>query len=374
MTQRAIPAVFMRGGTSKGLFFHERDLPRDAKGRDALFLAAIGSPDPYGRQLDGMGGGISSLSKIVIVAPSERDDADVAYTFGQVAVGAPTVDYGSNCGNLTAAVGHFAVDEGLALIRGKDEALLRLHNRNTGKIIESRFALHRGHAAVSGDFELDGVAGAGAPIVLTFHDPGGAVTGHLLPSGRSRDTLDVPEFGQIEVSLVDATTACVFVAADALGLGGGEMPEMLEADAGLMRRLEALRHAAAEAMGLTPVAPSVPKLALIAPPMDARSLRGRAIASTEVDLTARAISMERPHRALPLTVAMCLAVAAKLPGTIAESAARSARSATLRLGHPSGVLSLDAHVGAAGAERVVVRRTARRLMAGHVYVPDRGRG
>ena len=212
----------MRGGTSKGLFFHRRDLPAERSEWDALFLAALGSPDPHGRQLDGMGGGISSLSKVVVVSPSERPGVDLDYLFGQVAVERARVDYRSNCGNLSAAVGPFAVDEGL--VQAADgEAALTLHNCNLGQTIEARFAVAKGRAEVEGDTVLDGVAGRGAPIHLSFLEPGGAVTGRLLPTGRVRDVLDVPGAGPIEATLIDASTALVIVRADALG------PERLRA-------------------------------------------------------------------------------------------------------------------------------------------------
>ena len=191
MSQIALPAVFMRGGTSKGLFFHHRDLPAERAEWDALFLAALGSPDPHGRQLDGMGGGISSLSKVVVVSPSARPGVDIDYLFGQVAVDRALVDYGSNCGNLSAAVGPFAVDEGL--VQAADgEAALTLHNCNLDQTIETRFAVANGRAVVEGRAVLDGVSGQGAPIRLSFLEPGGSVTGRLLPTGHAHDVLDVP--------------------------------------------------------------------------------------------------------------------------------------------------------------------------------------
>ena len=337
MSQSALPAVFMRGGTSKGLFFHRRDLPAAEAEWDALFLAALGSPDPHGRQLDGMGGGISSLSKVVVVSPSARPGVDVDYLFGQVAVDRALVDYRSNCGNLTAAVGHFAVDEGL--VRPADgEAVLTLHNCNLDQRIEARFPVADGRAAVEGETVLDGVAGRGAPIRLSFLEPGGAVTGRLLPTGRARDVLDVPDSGPIEASLVDASTALVVVRAGDLGLQGVEAPDAIEADAALGERLEAIRRAAAAAMGIAPESESVPKVGFVAPPADAGTLSGARLAADEVDLTARAISMGRPHRALPLTAALALAAAARIqapsppkpPGPPAATTAPRFASATPR--------------------------------------------
>lgn len=372
--QRRIPAVFMRGGTSKGLFFHARDLPDDRAARDMIFCAALGSPDPNGRQLDGMGGGISSLSKVVVAQPSARADADIDYSFGQVAVDRPLVDYRSNCGNLTSAVGPFAVDEGL--VQAADgEAMLTLYNTNTDKLVEARFRVAGGVAVPSGDFELQGVAGRGAPIALGFRDPGGAVTGKLLPTGRSADVLEVPGVGPVAASLVDATAAAVFVAAQAIGLAGTELPDQIEADTGLLQRLEAIRVAAARAMGLPETAESVPKIGVVAPPAAARTLAGKALAADAMDLNARMISMGRPHRALPLTGAMCLAVAARLGGTTAAGALAGPAPADrrLRIAHPSGVLELNAALSeddGPRAERVEVVRTARRLMEGRVLVPE----
>ena len=211
MKQLKIPAVFMRGGTSNAVVFHAKDLPRDRAQWDEIFLAAIGSPDPYGRQLDGMGGGVSSLSKVCVVGPSSRPDADIDYTFAQVQVKEAKVDYGANCGNMSSAMGPFAVDEGLVKVSGQD-ALVRVHNTNTKKIIWSRFPLDDGLAAVDGDLAIPGVAGTGAPVKLEFREPGGATTGKLLPTGNVADTLDVPGFGKFRVSMVDAANACVFAA------------------------------------------------------------------------------------------------------------------------------------------------------------------
>ena len=373
MSQIALPAVFMRGGTSKGLFFHRRDLPAARSEWDALFLAALGSPDPHGRQLDGMGGGISSLSKVVVVSPSERPGVDLDYLFGQVAVERARVDYRSNCGNLTAAVGPFAVDEGL--VQASDGmAALTLHNCNLGQTIETRFAVAKGRAVVEGDTVLDGVAGRGAPIGLSFLEPGGAVTGRLLPSGRTRDVLEVPGAGPVEATLIDASTALVIVHAENVGATGIESPEKIEADPALAARLEAIRRAGAAAMGLDPETESVPKVAFVAPPADAPTLSGAHLAADSVDLTARAVSMGRPHRALPLTAALAFAAAARIPGTLAAEAARPGISNTVRLGHPSGVAEIAVDLAAADPPhiaRLTVTRTARRLMEGRVLVPAR---
>ena len=373
MSQIALPAVFMRGGTSKGLFFHRRDLPAERSEWDALFLAALGSPDPHGRQLDGMGGGISSLSKVVVVSPSTRPGVDIDYLFGQVAVDRALVDYRSNCGNLTAAVGPFAVDEGL--VQAADgEAALTLHNCNLEQMIEARFEVAGGRAVVAGETVLDGVAGQGAPIRLSFVEPGGTVTGRLLPTGHARDVLDVPGAGPIEATLIDASTALVIVRAYALGVTGAESPDAIEADPALTARLEAIRRAGAVAMGIAPETEGVPKVGFVAPPADAMTLSGVQLIADSVDLSARVISMGRPHRALPLTAAMALAAAARIPGSVAAEAACPGTDSggPVRLGHPSGVAEVAVDATASDPLQVAcatVTRTARRLMEGRVLVP-----
>ncbi len=364
----------MRGGTSRALFFHEADLPKDRRERDRVLLAALGSPDPYGRQLDGLGGGISSLSKAVIIGPPSHPKADVDYTFAQVDVREPLVDYKGNCGNCTGAVGPFAIDERL-VPAVEPITTVRLYNTNTKKLVVARVPVVRGEAAVEGDFELQGVPGSGARIALDFLDPGGAATGKLLPTGRPRDTLDVPGFGAIEASLVDATNPMVFVRAKDLGLLGTELPEPVDRDAALAKRLEAIRVAGATLMGI-PGSPAIPKVAFVAPSASYRALDGREIAARDVDLIARVISMGKCHRAFALTAAMCLAVAARIEGTtVSESLSSSPHHADLHLGHPSGVLPVAALVerdmsGAPVAGQVTVYRTARRLMEGFVRVPE----
>ncbi len=356
----------MRGGTSRALFFHEKDLPPPGLGRDGLLLAALGSPDPYGRQLDGLGGGISSLSKACLIGPPSRPDADVDYTFGQVHVQKPLVDYTGNCGNCSAAVGPFALDEGL-VPSTEGETLVRIHNTNTRKLVQAHVPVTGGEAQVRGDFELPGVPGRGARITLDFLDPGGARTGRLLPTGRPRDlVLGVP------ASLVDATNPMVFVYARDVGLAGTESPAHLDADPSLAARLEAIRGAAARMMGISGSA-ATPKVAVVAAPAAFTALDGTHYGPDRADLVARVISMGHCHRAFALTAAMCLAVAARIDGTVVRDCATASDSADIRLGHPSGLLPIAAAVvlrgGEPWAERVTVYRTARRLMEGFVRVP-----
>lgn len=379
MRQLKLRAVFMRGGTSKAIMFRAADLPADRSAWTPLFLGVLGSPDPYGRQLDGMGGGISSLSKICVVGPPTRPDADVDYTFAQVSLTQALVDYSGNCGNMSAAVGPFAVDEGMVAAHGA-EAIVKIHNTNTGKIIVSRFALEEGSAAVDGDFVVPGVAGTGAPVRLDFIDPGGAGTGKLLPTGNSIDQLEVPGVGRIEASMIDAANPGVFVEAQSVGLSGVEMPAELEANPDVLRRLDAIRVAASLRMGIAAnveqasAKPSVPKVAIVAGPRDAHTLSGQLLAALEGDVTVRMISIGQPHRAVPLTGAMCLAVSAKLPGSVVNRVARTAESADapVRIAQPSGVTVVDALVsyrnGEWYAEQATVYRTARRLMEGWVYI------
>jgi 2-methylaconitate cis-trans-isomerase PrpF len=377
--QVKLRAVFMRGGTSKAVMFRQEDLPRDRVRWDPIFLAVIGSPDPNGRQLDGMGGGISSLSKICVIGPPTRTDADVDYTFAQVSVRDASVDYSGNCGNMSAAVGPFAVDQGMVEVNGA-EAIVRIHNTNTRKIIVARFAMDDGCAAVDGNFALPGVAGTGAPVRLDFLDPGGAGTGRLLPTGNTIDELDVPGAGRIEVSMVDAANPCVFIAAGALGLTGVEMPDQLDANRELLLHLEAIRCAASLKMGIAKTheeaarKPSIPKVAMVTAPRKSRTLSGETVGVDGADVTVRMISIGQPHRAVPLTGAMCLAVAARLPGTLVHRVVRQSKSPDepVRIAQPSGVTIVGATVQRVDADWLVhnatVYRTARRLMEGMVYV------
>jgi hypothetical protein len=368
----------MRGGTSRAIMFHAHDLPARSEW-DPIFLAAMGSPDPNGRQLDGMGGGISSLSKVCILAPSKRVDADIDYTFAQVQIREPRVDYRSNCGNMSSAVGPFAVDEGIVRPNGHT-AVVRIFNTNTRKIIRSTFPLEDGRAATDGDLTIPGVAGTGAPVRLDFLAPGGATTGKLLPTGNATDRLDLPGAGPIDVSMVDAANACVFVRARDLGLAGRELPEALERDPALLEKLQAIRRLASVAMGIAAddaqarTIAAVPIVGFVAPPMDATTLAGATITVAQVDLTVRFLSNGQPHRALPLTASLCTAVAARIAGTLAAEALGPGAGDQIRIGMPSGILAVGADVEQQADGRWVARsgafyRTARRLFDGRIYVP-----
>ncbi|MDG3040950.1 2-methylaconitate cis-trans isomerase PrpF family protein [Roseicyclus marinus] len=379
--QIRIPAVFMRGGTSKAIIFHGRDLPSDIEEHHRIFLSALGSPDPGKRQLDGMGGGLSSLSKICVIDPPSRPDADVDYTFVQIPVTDGPPDYSSNCGNMSSAIGPFAVEEGL-VCPADGAAVVRIHNTNTGKIIESRFEVRGGLPVVTGDFVNPGVAGTGARIRLDFVDPAGAATGRLLPTGKTTDSLDVPGLpAPVEVSLIDATNPVVFLRAEALGLTGYETPDQIETASGIMEALEAIRCAGSIAMGLTNTMEAAharagsPKIGMVAAPRDYRSTAGETLRATDFDLAIRMISMGQAHRAVTLTGSMCTAVAASLTGSCVAALARPPQDGILRLGHASGVMPAMADVRHTGdgwqVAHATVFRTARRLMEGSVTVPPR---
>lgn len=369
----SLPAIFMRGGTSRGLVVHARDLPADVEVCDALLLRALGSPDAFGRQLDGMGSGSSSTSKVCVVAPPTHPEADLDYTFLQVRIEVARVERRGNCGNMVAAVAAFAVDEGLVAVQG-DTATVRIHNTNTGRIIHASVPLEAGVRAAHGDCVIPGVSGSGAPIALDFLVPGGAITGALLPTGQHSDTL----LDGSELSCVDAGNACVFVLAEAVGMRGDEHPDAIAADAALMERLLAVRAEGAVLMGIArnreqaQAERMIPYLVVIAPPIAAVALDGRALTPDSMDASVRVIASGQPHRAIPLTVALCTAVAAALPGTVVSRAVgKVSAGSALRLGMPSGVIDLHADVrrrdnGDWHAASGGFVRTARWLMRGEV--------
>ena len=375
---KGIRAAFVRGGTSKGLIFRIEDLPPNRSDWDQIFLQAMGSPDPHGRQLDGMGGGISSLSKVCVVGPSTHPEADVDYLFAQVQVQHAAVDYGANCGNMSSAIGPFAVDEGIVEVADGDVEV-RIHNVNTGKIIRSVFEVRDGRSLENGDCTISGVTGTGAPIRLDFLDPGGAATGRLLPTGQVLDQVKVAE-ETLPASFVDAANPCAFFRAEDFGLSGVELPEQLEAAGGLLTRLEDARCRASTAMGIAPsyedarMNRTVPFLALVAPPQSYLTLSGEQVRGEEIDLLVRFISSGRPHRAIPVTGGLCTAIASSLTGsTVAEAASKAGSESFVRLGTPSGIFTAQAAVaqdsGQYFAQYASIVRTTRRLFDGAVYIP-----
>jgi len=371
----SIPATFMRGGTSKALMFRRADLPGDSSEWAQLFLAALGSPDPHGRQLNGMGGGLSSLSKVCVVGPASVEDADVDFTFAQVQIKRAAVDYSGNCGNMSAAVGPFALYSG-QLRRPDGQTRVRIHNTNTGKLIEAGFAVADGLPVERGDLVIPGVAAGGAPLRLDFVDPGGAATGRLLPTGRCVDELSTPD-GTVRASLVDAGNPCVFVRAADLGLTGLESPAVLDDDQRLLERLATIRAHGSVAMGLAPSVEAArdrsltPFVAVVGAPGDYPTTSGELVRGADYTLSTRFVSNGQPHRAIPGTGALCLAVAAHLPGTVVSDLRHDRRRDVL-VGTPAGLLPVDAdvHETEAGwqAHSVTSYRTFRRLFRGDVFV------
>ncbi len=379
--QRRVPAVVMRGGTSRAVFFRKHHLPEDPVLRDRVILTIFGGGDPYGRQIDGLGGAVSTTSKAAIISPASVPDADVDYIFGQVSVNTPLVDYGGNCGNISSAVGPFAIEEGL--VGATDPVTtVRIWQTNTQKRIIARVPTSGGLPQVEGEYAIDGVPGTGAMILLEFLDPGGSMTGRLLPTGEPTDVLEVEGVGRVTVSLVDAANPLVFVRPGDLGLSGLEMPDPVDGDPALLEKIEAIRAHAAVRMGLarTPAeatsrSPGVPKLAFVTAPASYTSVKGSSVRAEGVDLVGRIMSMGRLHRSYALTGAICSAVAVLVEGTLAHAVARPgpAGERTVRIGHPAGIIEVGAKVarrdGAWIAEKVMTRRTARRLMEGMALIP-----
>ena len=387
--QLRIPATYMRGGTSKGVFFRLQDLPEAARepgaARDALLMRVIGSPDPYGKHTDGMGGATSSTSKCVIVSPSTRPGHDVDYLYGQVAIDTAFVDWSGNCGNLSTAVGPFAIASGIidaARLPRDGVVAVRVWQANIGKTIVVHVPVRDGEVQETGDFELDGVTFPAAEIVLEFLDPadeGEGEGGATLPTGNVVDRLDVPGVGELEVSLVNAGIPTVFVNAADLGYRGTELQGAINGDPLALARLESIRAHAAVRMGLiadTSLASGrqhTPKLAFVAPPADYLASSGRTVAAAEIDLLVRAMSMGKLHHAMMGTAAVASATAAALPGTLVNRAAGGGQRESIRFGHPSGTLQVGAQAEQVSGQwvvrKAVMSRSARVLMEGWVRVP-----
>jgi probable AcnD-accessory protein PrpF len=392
LPQLRIPATYMRGGTSKGVFFRLEDLPDAAQvpgpARDRLLQRVIGSPDPYGKQTDGMGGATSSTSKCVILSPATRPDHDVDYLYGQVSIDADFVDWSGNCGNLSAAVGPFAIANGLVdrqRVPADGVCTVRIWQANIGKTILAHVPMCAGQVQEDGDFELDGVTFPAAEIVLEFLDPAedgdGEGGGAMFPTGNVVDTLEVPGIGALAATLINAGIPTVFVNATDLGYDGTELQPAINNDSLALARLEAVRVAGALRMGLigdpaeAVTRQHTPKVAFVAPPRDYVASSGKAIGAGDIDLNVRALSMGRLHHAMMGTASVAIATAAAVPGTLVNQAAGGGQRNAVRFGHPSGSLRVGAEVaqvdGQWSVTRAVMSRSARVLMEGQVRVPQR---
>ena len=373
-----IRCAILRGGTSKAMFLMENDLPRDHAARDKVILKVFGSPDV--RQIDGLGGADPLTSKLAIIGPSSRPDADVDYTFGQVSINKPYIDYSGNCGNISSAVGPFAIDEGLVRCQ-EGITTVRIHNTNTGKLIIADVPTIDGKAAVLGDCVCDGVPGTGAMIMLDYSDTTGAVTKKLLPTGNPVDVLDIPGFGKIEASLVDVANPMVFVRAKDLGLTGIETPQQVNSNPELLKTLESIRGAAAVIMGMAKdpaealeLVPAFPMIAFVSPPQDYTDFTtGNPIKASDVDVVSRLMFMQVIHKTYAGTGTVCTGSAAVIPGTVVyEQIDKPREKKLLRIGHPAGVIDIemasDLADGKVAITRAAISRTARRIMDGSVYV------
>lgn len=367
-----IPCVYMRGGTSKAVVFHKEDLPQDQSQWNEIFLKVMGTPDV--KQIDGMGGTVSSTSKVAIISKSQEPGADVDYTFCQVDIKQPTLGWNSNCGNISSSVGPYSVDEGL--VKAVEPiTVVKVYNTNTKKIIEEHVRVKDGHACVYGDAAIKGVPGTGSPIDMYFLNPAGAVTGKLLPTGNKKDVLDVPGYGPIEVSIVDCSNPVVFIRAKDLGLKGTELTEV-NSNKDLLEHIERIRGLAAVQCGIVDKweearikSTSVPKISLISEPQDYIDMDGNQVKGQDMDLCVRAISVGALHKAYPITVTVCTGAAALLPGTIVNEIVQpKVGQHKLNLGHASGVTDVDMEMDGEKVIKGGVLRTARRIMDGNIYI------
>ncbi|QHG86367.1 2-methylaconitate cis-trans isomerase PrpF [Xanthomonas cucurbitae] len=389
LPQLRIPAAYLRGGTSKGVFFRLQDLPAAAQqpgaARDALLLRVIGSPDPYGKQIDGMGGATSSTSKSVIVSTSTRPGHDVDYLFGQVSIDSAFVDWSGNCGNLSAAVGPFAIANGLvdaATLPRDGVATVRIWQANIGKTIVAHVPMTDGQVQETGDFALDGVTFAAAEVQLEFLDPADDAEGEggaMFPTGNLVDQLDIPGLGRLDATLINAGIPTIFVNARDLGYTGTELQDAINSDPRALSLFETLRAHGAVRMGLIAhLAEAVtrqhtPKVAFVAPPADYIASSGKAVKAAEIDLLVRAMSMGKLHHAMMGTAAVAIGTAAAVPGTLVNLAAGGVARPAVRFGHPSGTLRVGAEAtqvdGQWQVTKALMSRSARVLMEGWVRVP-----
>ncbi|WP_159660993.1 2-methylaconitate cis-trans isomerase PrpF [Alcanivorax xiamenensis] len=383
--QIRIPATYMRGGTSKGVFFNLQDLPEAARvpgeARDKLLLRVIGSPDPYGKHTDGMGGATSSTSKTVILSKSEKPDHDVDYLFGQVSIDQPFIDWSGNCGNLTAAVGSFAISNGLvdpARIPENGTVVVRIWQANIEKTIIAHVPVTNGAVQETGDFELDGVTFPAAEVQIEFMDPADG-DGAMFPTGNRVDELDVPGIGTLNATLINAGIPTIFVNAADIGYTGTELQGDINENAEALARFETIRAHGAVRMGLikdiseAAARQHTPKVAFVAPPASYTSSSGKAVSTDDVDLLVRALSMGKLHHAMMGTAAVAIGTAAAIPGTLVNLAAGGGERNAVRFGHPSGTLRVGAEAAEVNGEwtatKAIMSRSARVLMEGWVRVP-----
>jgi probable AcnD-accessory protein PrpF len=387
--QVKVPATYMRGGTSKGTFFKLTDLPASAQvpgaARDALLLRVIGSPDPYGKQIDGMGNGTSSTSKTVILSKSTKADHDVDYLFGQVSIDKPFVDWSGNCGNLSAAVGPFAIANGLvdaSRIPVNGIAIVRIWQANIQKTIISHVPVTNGQVQETGDFELDGVTFPAAEVLLEFMDPAADEEGDgsaMFPTGNLIDDLNVPNLGVLKATMITAGIPTIFINADAIGYKGTELQDHINGDAKALAMFESIRAHGAMEMGLiksldeAKTRQHTPKIAFVAPPQDYTSSSGKLVNANQVNLLVRAMSMGKLHHAMMGTAAVAIGTAAAIPGTLVNLAAGGGTLSAVRFGHPSGTLRVGAEAaqvdGKWVVKKAVMSRSARVVMEGFVRVP-----
>ena len=385
LPQVKIPATYMRGGTSKGVFFNLTDLPESAQvagpARDAMLLRVIGSPDPYGKQTDGMGGATSSTSKTVILSKSTQPDHDVDYLFGQVAIDRPFVDWSGNCGNLTAAVGSFAITNGLVDANRVPEngiAVVRIWQANIKKTIVANVPMTNGQVQETGDFELDGVTFPAAEVQVEFIDPSSADSA-MFPTGNVVDELEVPGVGTFQATMIAAGIPTIFLNANAIGYMGTELQGDINGDEKALKMFETIRAYGAIKMGLisdikeAESRQHTPKVAFVAPAADYQSSSGKQVSKNDIDLNVRALSMGQLHHAMMGTAAVAIATASAIPGTLVNLAAGGGDRNAVRFGHPSGTLKVGAKAscieGEWSVDKAIMSRSARVLMEGKVAIP-----
>jgi len=374
---KSVPCTIFRGGTSKGVFLREEDIPPAGEERDTFLLRIMGSPDLW--QIDGLGGAVSTTSKVAIISKADGVNADVNYTFAQVSIDKAFVDYKGNCGNISSAVGPYALEMGLAPF-SDPKTIVRIFNTNTKKVIFSHVATPGGKVTYEGDFSISGVPGTSSRIKLAFKDPAGSVTGALLPTGNARDILEVEGIGKVEVSIVDAANPLVFVRASDIGMTGRELPDEIDGNRRTLDMLEAIRGVAALRLGFVKkpgdsaaLSPAVPKLTIVAKPGTFITSSGETVDDSEIDLMGRMMSMQKTHKSYALTGALCTAAAAVIEGSLVNEVVRSSFDpAELRIGHPGGIISagVDIENGEKGILTISWAygfRTARLLMHGTAY-------